>query len=420
MNRKSFIVQSATVAAMFPLLNALHSCNKLNKGKQRKVFVFIQLAGGNDGLHTLIPLNHYKRISEVRKNIYIPEKKILPIKGTSDAGLHPSLAGIRDMFDNGLAGFVQGVGYDQPNFSHFRSSDIWLTGSESAKVLYTGWIARYLETRFKNYPDGYPNANAPHPPAIRVGETGTFLFQGKAMDMSLVINPEIPFGESGTESSDGEAESFGAEEVRTIREMLLQTDKYAGVVKKALATPFASSKQYPKAGENPLADQLKVVAQLIHAGLETSVYLVDLKGFDTHVEQCSPSDTTKGKHADLLHQLSEAITCFWDDVVHMGRESDVAGMTFSEFGRRIVSTSGYGTDHGSSQPVLFFGSDIQNNLIGHNPIIPENITVDDNLPLQFDFKSVYSSVLSEWYKAPKEVINQVLPGNFQTLNMFNA
>lgn len=418
MKRKTFIANSATLAAMYPVLNALQACNPKAKGTGKKIFVFIQLAGGNDGLHTLVPLDNYKKLSEVRKNIFIPENKLLAIKGQSELALHPSLGGIRDMFDNGLAGFVQGVGYEHPNFSHFRSSDIWLTGSDSSKVLYTGWMARYLETRFKSYPDGYPNKNLPHPPAIKVGDTGSFLFQGKVMDMSIVINPAIEYGESGTTDAKNESESFGMDEVKTIREMLLQTDRYAGVVKRALQTPFASSKLYPKKGENLLADQLKVVAQLINAGLETSVYLVDLKGFDTHVEQSDGSDSTKGNHASLLSKLSQAITCFWEDVVHMGREADVAGMTFSEFGRRIVSTSGLGTDHGSSQPVLFFGSGIEAQLIGHNPVFPENITVDDNLPMQYDFKSLYTSILSQWYNANPTTIEQVLEGKYPTLNMF--
>jgi len=418
MKRKTFLLNSATIAAMYPLLNALHACNVKHKGTGKKVFVFIQLAGGNDGLHTLIPLDNYKKIQEARKNIFIPESKILSLKGTSTCGLHPSMESIKDMFDNGLVGFVQGVGYEQPNFSHFRSSDIWLTGAESSKVLYTGWMARYLETRFKNYPDNYPDKNFPHPPAIKIGDTGTFLFQGKAMDMSLVINPNIPFGESGTTATNTESDTFGIDEVKTIREMLLQSDRYASVVKKALDTPFASSKSYPKKGENPLADQLKVVAQLINAGMETSVYLVDLKGFDTHVEQSSATDSTKGVHADLLSKLSQAIYCFWDDIIHMGREADVAGMTFSEFGRRIVSTSGYGTDHGSSQPILYFGGNIDSQLIGHNPIIPDKITVEDNLALQYDFKSVYASILKQWFNAPDNVSQSVLGGEFDALKMF--
>jgi uncharacterized protein (DUF1501 family) len=420
MKRKTFILNTTTIAAMFPLLDGLQACHIKKKGSSKKVFVVIQLIGGNDGLHTLIPLDSYQKIKDARPNIFIPEKKILGIKGTSLTGLHPSMEGIKDLYDNGLAGFVQGVGYEHPNLSHFRSSDIWLTGSDSASVLYTGWMARYLETKFKDYPNGFPNLQNPDPPGIKIGDNGTFLFQGKAMDVSIVVNPAIAFGSSGTDADREQPSGYGAEEVRSIREILLQSDHYSGVVKKALNVPFASSKLYPKQGENPLADQLKVVAKLINGGLSTSVYAVDLKGFDTHVEQVSASDTTKGVHADLLRKVSQAITCFWDDVVHMGRENDVAGMTFSEFGRRIISTSGYGTDHGSSQPILFFGINIDSQLIGKNPDIPDKVTVENNLPLQYDFKSVYTSVLQQWFETPDDVIKQVLPGKFPSLQMFNT
>jgi uncharacterized protein (DUF1501 family) len=420
MNRKAFIRNSAIIASMYPLLSAMTACHIRKPGSNKKVLVLIQLLGGNDGLHTLVPLTNYKRLTELRPNIYLPENKILPISGTSQTGLHPAMGAVRDMYDSGLLGFIQGVGYENPNFSHFRSSDIWLTGSEASKMLYTGWMARYLETNFKNYPDGFPSKAQPDPPAIKIGDTGTFLFQGKAMDMSIVVNPALAFGLSNTETDGGGSKTFGQEEVQSIREILLQTDRYAGVVKKALNAPFAFSKLYPKAGENPLADQLKVVSKLINGGLGTSVYVVDMKGFDTHVEQVTASDKTKGVHANLLTKLSQAINCFWDDVVHMGREGDVAGMTFSEFGRRIVSTSGLGTDHGSSQPILYFGANIDSQLVGMNPLIPEHVTVDDNLAMQYDFRSVYTSVLKQWFNAPDAVVKEVLQGDFETLPIFKT
>lgn len=421
MKRRTFIQHTATWASLYPLLSAVQGCTHARaKGTGKKVFVFIQLVGGNDGLHTLVPMNNYGKLKVARKHIFIPENKLLALRGTADAALHPALAGVKDLFDNGLAGFVQGVGYEHTNFSHFRSSDIWLTGSAPSTVLYTGWMARFLETRFKNFPEGYPNKNYPHPPAVKIGDTGTFLFQASNMDMSIVINPEVDFEQSGTAPKHSEAKSFGDMEVQTIRETLLQTDRYASVVKQALHVPFAASKHYPKQGENALADKLKVVSTLLNAGLDTAVYLVDLKGFDTHVEQSDTSDTTKGNHANLLHKLSEALTCFWDDVVHMGREADVAGMTFSEFGRRIVETSGYGTDHGSAQPILYFGSAIASPLIGKNPELPEKATANDNLAIQYDFKSVYSSVMQEWFNADEPTTEHVLSGNFAKLNMFNT
>jgi uncharacterized protein (DUF1501 family) len=187
MNRRLFIKKSAVAATMLPFINLVQSC-KTNTKKQ-KIFVLIQLVGGNDGLNTLIPLDNFKNIVAARSNLFIPENKVLTLKGTSINGLHPALEGVRDLYNNGLASFVQSVGYENQSYSHFRSADIWLTGSEASKVLYTGWMARFLETRYNGYPEGFPNLTNPDPPAIKVGESGTFAFQGEVMDMSIVLNP---------------------------------------------------------------------------------------------------------------------------------------------------------------------------------------------------------------------------------------
>lgn len=420
MNRKSFIVNTAiSSAALFPLINALSSCNT-NKAKGNRILIVIQLIGGNDGLNTLIPLDNYKKIAAARPNIIIPENKVLALNGTSATGLHPALEGIRDMYNNKTIGFIQGVGYDNPNYSHFRSSDIWLTGSESSKVLYTGWMARFLETRYKNYPEGFPNAKSPDPPALKVGDTGTFLFQGNAMDMSIVVNPATGLENSETDPVGSELKSYAAAEVKSIREILIQTDRYYKTIKKALDSSFQHSTLYPKTGENTLADQLKIVAKLINSGLQTPVYMVDLKGFDTHADQVSSSDPTKGAHADLLKKLSQGITCFWDDINRMGRENDVVGMSFSEFGRRIKSNSSYGTDHGATQPIMFFGNGIKPGLTGTNPVIPDVVTVDDNLGKQFDFRSVYGAVMKNWLGASSETVENVLLGKFTEVPIFKS
>jgi len=419
MKRKVFIKNTA-LAALFPfILDALTACNS-NTRKQNRILVLIQLVGGNDGLNTLIPLDNYKNLTTARPNLFIPENKILGIKGTSLTGLHPSLTGIKDLYENGLLGFIQGVGYENQNYSHFRSSDIWLTGSKSTEVLYTGWMARYLETRFKNYPEGFPNAQHPDPPAIKIGDTGSYLFQGTKMDMSIVIDPSTTFEPISVDSFDNESTGYAAEEVKSIREILQQTERYSKVIKNALVTSSQHSTLYPKSGANSLADQLKVVAKLIKGGLGTSIYLVDLKGFDTHSAQVDSSNTTKGLHADLLAKLSQAITCFWDDVNIMGREKDITGITFSEFGRRIVSNSAHGTDHGAAQPLMFFGTNINSGIIGTNPVIPDKVNNTDNLAMQFDFKNVFASVLEKWMETSDDKIKDILPGNYPEISIFKS
>jgi uncharacterized protein (DUF1501 family) len=374
--------------------------------------------GGNDGLNTLIPLDNYKSMVAARPNLYIPENKVLSLKGTTATGLHPSMEGIRDMYNNDLISFVQGVGYENQNYSHFRSSDIYLTGSDSSNVLYTGWMARYLETQYQHYPDGFPSAKSPDPPAIKVGDNGTFVFQGAAMDMSIVINPATGFETTETDNSAIDSNSYAAQEVKSIREILLQTERYATVIKKALGTTMNHSKLYPKQGENPLADQLKMVATLIKGGLQTTVYHVDLKGFDTHSDQVDDGNTTKGLHARLLSQVSQAIACFWDDVGQMQKENDVTGMVFSEFGRRIISNAAHGTDHGSSQPIMFFGKNLNAGIIGHNPEIPDNLTSTDNLKMQVDYRAVYASVLKNWLRSGNDKVKDVLHGDFAEVPIF--
>lgn len=417
MKRRDFIVNSALLGLSPFVLELMSGCAKATS-KRKPVFVFVQLIGGNDSLNTLIPLNDYSRIVSARPNLFIPENKILPIKGTSVNGLHPSMKPIQEMYDNDLLSFVQGVGYENPSYSHFRSADVYLTGSASNEILTTGWMARYLESIYKNYPDGFPNMEHTEPPAIKVGDTGTYLFQGKTMDMSMVIDPASVFEAPDVDEVVNPDESLAAQEVRAIRNMLLQTKRYSPFLEKALAVPFEHSKMYPPTGTNPLADQLKLVARLINSGLQTSAYMVDLKGFDTHDNQVDAKNATKGPHSDLLAKLSQALACFWDDIEKMRRQDDVAGMVFSEFGRRIMSNASYGTDHGSSQAVMFFGSKINPGITGENAVIPDSLTVNDNLEVVYDFRAVYASVLRGWFNADEKVITQAV-GSFDKLKVFS-
>lgn len=418
MKRRIFIRNTALTALSPWLLRTLSACGSGKTGR-RKVFVFVQLIGGNDGLNTLIPLTDYGKLVAARPNLHIPEKRILPLKGTSDVGLHPALGALQDMYAGNLLSFVQGVGYETPNYSHFRSSDIYLTGSAANEVLYTGWMARYLETLFPGYPQGFPDATRPHPPAIKIGDTGTYLFQGTEMDMSLVLDPSEAFTEPEPDEPAGGLATPAGQEVESIRAILAQTKKYAPAIKQALAHEPRHSAWYPGEGKNSLADQLKMVSRLIQGGLESEVYMVDLKGFDTHDRQVDASDSCKGLHADLLAQISQALHAFWDDIAYLGREHEVAGMVFSEFGRRIMSNASFGTDHGSSQPLLFFGAGVNAGIIGHTPALPDKPTVHDNLAMQYDFRAVYASLLKGWFGATPEAVKKAIPRPFDEIPIFN-
>jgi len=160
---------------------------------------------------------------------------------------------------------------------------------------------------------------------------------------------------------------------------------------------------------------LKIVARLVKGGLKTRVYMVSIGGFDTHSVQVNQSDTTTGFHAVLLQKVSDAIKAFMDDLKFLGVQRRVLGMTFSEFGRRIKSNSSLGTDHGAAAPLILFGEYVNPGVVGSNPTIPSNATVNDNIPMQYDFRSVYSSILEKWFCVDNTTLQTVMLKNFQSL-----
>jgi len=171
---------------------------------------------------------------------------------------------------------------------------------------------------------------------------------------------------------------------------------------------------------NDLAEKLKIIAKLIAGGLKTRIYMVSIGGFDTHDSQVVPTDHTTGEHADLLKELSDAVKAFMDDCRHLNIHERVMGMTFSEFGRRILSNGSDGTDHGAAAPMFLFGEYVQSGILGTNPLIPAAATTNDNIPMQYDFRSVYATVLKEWFCVPEADLQTILFQNFQSLPIINS
>jgi hypothetical protein len=189
-----------------------------------------------------------------------------------------------------------------------------------------------------------------------------------------------------------------------------QTNKYAGVIE-AAALKVNSQSPYP---DGELAAQLKTVARLIAGGLKTKVYMVSMGGFDTHGGQVQGGDTTTGNHANLLKQLSDAVTAFITDCDNLGVGKRVLGMTFSEFGRRIMSNGSFGTDHGAAQPVFIFGEYATTGVLGNSPDLT-GTNVETNIPMQYDFRSVYSSILRDWFCVSAADTTTMLLKNYQYL-----
>lgn len=386
----------------------------LPAGDNDRVMVIIQLNGGNDGLNTVIPLDNFSRYTNARKNIFIDESKVLRLNGTPRVGLHPAMTGMQQLFNEGKLHIIQSVGYPQPNFSHFRATDIWMSASDSRQVLNTGWIGRFLDESFPGFPSGYPNTSMPDPLAIQIGSVTSLALQGPAQPMGMSISNPSAFYGFVNNIQDPAPKTLAGEELTFIREMSRQTQKYGDVIKSANAK-VTQQGAYPSG--NSLADQLKIVARLIKGGLKTRVYMVNYGGFDTHANQVVSSDTATGGHARLLGNVSAAIKAFQDDLKFLGVEDRVLGMTFSEFGRRILSNASLGTDHGAAAPMFVFGAKVQGGVSGSNPAIPAAATVGDNVPYQYDFRSVYGSILSGWLCVDSGMLNNVMLKNFQQLNL---
>jgi len=380
-----------------------------------RVLVLIYLQGGNDGLNTVIPLDQLSALNKVRPDVILPESKLLNLPGT-EVALHPSLAGLKELFEEDRLRILQNVGYPEQNYSHFRSTDIWMSGSDSETLLASGWTGRYLEQEFPGYPLEYPNEQHTDPLAIEVGYGSSMLFQGNAAAMSMVIKDPTDFYGFVNEEEGQLPDTVAGDKLNHIRLTIQQSQLYGEVVKKA-ASKITYQKPYP---ENDLAEQLKIVAQLIAGGLKTPLYLVRLRGFDTHDNQVESSDHTIGEHAELLSQVDSSIMAFLKDLEYHGVDDRVTGLTFSEFGRRIISNKSLGTDHGAAAPMFVFGNRVVPGVLGENPQIPSNATYKDNLPWQYDFKQVYGSVLEQWFGSTESERNTILFDEFTTLPVIKS
>ena len=426
MKRRDFIRSTAPAGIVFPALingftfkafaeSPLVSALTQAPTETDHVLVIIQLNGGNDGLNMVIPIDQYDNLAIARSNIILPKNKILKLNGTSFTGLHPSMTGLQTLFNQEKLQIIQSVGYPQPNFSHFRATDIWLSASDSNQTINSGWAGRYLNEEYSNYPMGFPNTVMPDPLAIQIGSFVSPAMQGPAVNMGMAISDPVNFYNLINGIQGNAPNTRGGKELTYIRQIAQQTQQYGTVIKAAAAKVTKQFAGYPTG--NSLADQLKIVARLIGGGLKTRIYMVSLGGFDTHAQQVNATAKETGNHANLLQKVSEGIKAFMDDLDFLGAQKRVIGMTFSEFGRRIKSNGSGGTDHGAAAPLFVFGHYAQNDVIGKNPTIPLITNTGDNVPMQYDFRSIYASILQQWFCVPESTLENVMLKNFQNINV---
>jgi uncharacterized protein (DUF1501 family) len=414
MKRRQFIKNVALSSASLPFVSNGFGMQALSQklfnfstGAEDRVLVMIRLNGGNDGLNTVIPLDQYANLMMHRSEIIIPQNQILSV--TPEVGFHPQMQGMKGLFDQGKLSVVQNVGYPEQNRSHFRSMDIWTSGSLDVSET-RGWLGRYFDSYNPSYPTGYPNGTYPDPFAISMGSEVTATCQGIAANFShAVSNPNNAVNlYQGGFVNDG---SYYGEHVEFVGTIIEQTNSFGQVIHAAAQAGSSLSAMYDPT--NNLATQLKYVAQMISGGLKTKVYVLSLGGFDTHDNQADATNLLAGTHRGLMKTVSDAIAAFQDDLQLLGLEQRVVGMTFSEFGRQIESNASLGTDHGDAAPLFLFGTCIQSGIIGPNPTIGSSLPDQAGIAMQIDFRDVYASILRDWFQVPTNEVQQLFAHQVQ-------
>lgn len=357
-----------------------------------RILVVVQLAGGNDGLNTVVPFGE-KAYYDARPAIAIPAKEALRLgsRGPADGlGLHPRLSPLKDLFDAGEVTIVQGVGYPNPNRSHFKSMDIWHTAESSGTG--DGWLGRY----FDNQCAGAPGCSGHD--GVAIGRNAPLAMQGRSFKPISFESPEL-FRWTGEEQGDAGARAYAAlmrtdspAPAGTSESFLTRTMLDAQIASERIRSAVAGRAlvEYPR---NRLAQQLAMVAAMIRAGLETRVYYVSLGGFDTHAGQGG----LNGTHANLLDQFASALAAFRRDLGASGDAQRVLTMSFSEFGRRVGQNGSNGTDHGTAAPMFLLGPMVRPGVIGDPPSLTDLDSGD--LKHTVDFRNIYAGVLEQWLEA---------------------
>jgi uncharacterized protein (DUF1501 family) len=408
-----FLFQGQWISAMAnrSAMDVLSSYNPDRK------LVLIQLDGGNDGLNMLIPLSEYDNLANARRNILVDQAQILKL--TDETGLNPAMPELTNLYKEGKVQFIQGVGYPNPNLSHFRSKDILNSASDSKTIISTGWAGRMFNNQYPEYPIGFPNEKQPHPIALTFGSTSSSVCQGELANYSAVLaNLSSSYTNSSPNGTYPET-PFG-NELKFVNTMMEQTESYLSVIKEAAAKAKNLSTLYPVSGQNGLADKLKLVANLIAGGLQTQIYVVSLGGWDLHSSAVSSeTDKLTGQHPNLLSKLSKAIAAFEDDLKLLNKADEVMGFVYTEFGRRIKSNDSLGTDHGTTWPAIVFGSKVNPGIIGNNPTIPAVVTKSDNLALQNDFRSIYTGFYKQWFGLDDLETTELLGNSFSEIQVIS-
>jgi len=394
MERRQFLKQSTLASSLFfvpSFVKVFENLATTSLGYKR--LVIIQLAGGNDGLNTIVPYNndvYYRN----RPTISIKKNEI--IKVTDELGFNSNLLPLKKLYDQGHLTIINNVGYPNPNRSHFRSTDIWETASDSNQYLQTGWIGRYLD-KYGNKPYN----------AIETDDSLSLALKGQNINGIATKNPQVLFRTSQDPYFKNVLEHYQDEHLN---------EHNLGYLYKTMIAAESSAKyifekhklglnkqEYPN---NEFANQLKTTSRLINSGIETKVFYSSLGGFDTHAGQLN-------KQSRLLKIYAQGIDAFVSDLKQQGTFNDTLILTFSEFGRRVKQNAANGTDHGTANNVFIIGNQIK--APGFYNDLASLSNLDDNGDLKYtiDFRSIYATLLGTWLAVDESTI---LNQNFSRLN----
>ncbi|MCA9728437.1 MAG: DUF1501 domain-containing protein, partial [Candidatus Eisenbacteria bacterium] len=366
-----------------------------------QILVLVNLSGGNDGIN-MVPPYLDPVYYQVRPNLAIPADQVVPI--ANGTGLHPSLAPLQAFHTEGKLAVIQGVGYPSMNLSHFRGTDIWFSGSSAEAVISTGWLARFLERLYPEFPDLKPESPFALQQALahRIPLTGDRGVTGVIVDDPSTFFALVNGSYSG-EWSDELPDTRGGDELTYVREIDQDTFEYAAAIQNA-SENGTNTVVYP---QSTLGGQLEIVARLISGGLGTPIFLTAEFGFDTHAQQAA-------SHAQILGSVGSSVAAFLNDLRNQGLSQRVLVLTQSEFGRRVSENGSLGTDHGTAAPMLAVGDPVAGGVFGTNPDLT-NLDPNGNLLIQHDYRAVYQTVLQNHFGASGAVAQDVLYGDFGTI-----
>lgn len=389
MDRRDFVKNTALASSLFfvpSFVKAFEEIATKNLGLKRVVVV--QLSGGNDGLNTVIPFRN-DLYYQNRPTIAIQKDNLLKLN--DELGLHSSLEPLRSLYDNGYLTIINNVGYPNPNRSHFRSTDIWQTASNSNQYLQSGWIGRYLDTYGKS----------PYN-AIELDESLSLAMKGEKMNGIATNDAKRLFRTSQDPYFKKVIQHYNKEHLNEhnlgyLYKAMISAKSSAKYIYETSKT-FSSQQTYP---QNSFGKQLKTTAEFINSGLQTSVYYTSLGGFDTHANQSNIQTR-------LLKNYAESIEVFVKDLKVNNTFRDTLILTFSEFGRRVKQNAANGTDHGAANNVFIIGEDLKTQGLYNNLASLEDLDENGDLKFEIDFRTIYATVLNKWLQVDdKVVLNQL-------------